>query len=162
MNTPFSIRNTQRYRYLLSREIDDASASCLLFVMLNPSTATRSRDDPTIRRCMGFAKRWGYGRLLVANLLALRATDPRVLTSAPRSEGAHNRTALRWAAQTADDIVVAWGNHGGRLAPATARWFLEMTDAAVLHLGKTQLGHPRHPLYVRADRRPQRWTGEFG
>src|SRR5574337_242506 len=77
----------QRYRYRLTRELDGAlfaaaTARTITFIMLNPSTADANTDDPTIRRCKGFARGWGYGRLLIVNLFAFRATDPRDMWSA--------------------------------------------------------------------------------
>src|SRR5262245_25448198 len=104
-----------RYRYLLWRAWDDRGPR-MLFVMLNPSSADDGRDDPTIRRCVRFARRHGCGSLAVANLFALRATDPRTLLARWRQGGdvvgPRNDQAIVRAAEVADVIVLAWGRHG--------------------------------------------------
>ena len=84
----------RRYRYTLRRQWDDALPYCL-FVMLNPSTADATQDDPTIRRCIGFTKAWGFGGLLVGNLFALRSTDPAALYHADDPVGPENDSCLR-------------------------------------------------------------------
>lgn len=138
------------YRYRLWRVWDEGLPTCL-FVMLNPSTADADRDDPTIRRCVGFAKAWGYGRLDVVNLYAYRATKPDELWSAGDPIGPRNDVVIADAMLDAIHVVVAWGANTG---PTTAR------DVAVLRLaphprsivclGVTRSGQPRHPLYVPA------------
>jgi hypothetical protein len=130
--------------------------------MLNPSIADAERDDPTIRRCLGFACAWGYGALTVVNLFALRATCPHTLRRAADPVGPDNDDHLRAALVSARGIVFAWGNHGGlhgrdrdicSLLPLHAK---RKTNA--LCLGITGAGQPRHPLYVRADAVPQPFT----
>ena len=135
---------TGAYRYHLWREWD-ATLPAVTFVMLNPSTADAEQDDPTIRRCIGFARAWGYGRIEVLNLFAYRATSPRELFAAPDPEGPRNGEHL--AAALGSGVVVAWGNHGRR-AFVGAR---EMASRDAHCLGVTALGEPRHPLYVRSD-----------
>ena len=98
----------RRYRYRLWREWD-RSRAVVAFVMLNPSTADASRDDPTIRRCIGFARAWGFGGVEVANLFALRATDPRHLRGVPDPVGPRNARSLKLALAHASLVVVAWG-----------------------------------------------------
>ncbi len=139
-----------RYRYLLLREWERTLPK-LAFVMLNPSTADASTDDPTIRRCIGFARREGCGGVVVANVFAFRATSPRDLAAAPAPVGPRNREALREIARTAQrPIVCAWGAQAGPAADdATA--ILREAGASLACLGRTQAGHPRHPLYVRRD-----------
>ena len=78
--TTFSSCRT--YRYVLWRELDAANPRYALFIGLNPSTADEVADDPTIRRCKDFARRWGYGAVCVANLFAYRATKPAKLKAA--------------------------------------------------------------------------------
>lgn len=138
------------YRYALRRAWDTARPP-VLFVMLNPSTADAWVDDRTVGRCVGFARDWGHGGLVVANLFALRSTDPRALRSAPDPVGPENDQWLAALAREAGLVVAAWGNDGryrGR-------------DAEVLPLlgpvhclGVTGRGAPRHPLYVRAEVAP--------
>jgi len=120
--------------------------------MLNPSTATQTHSDPTIRRCEGFAKRWGYRTLEVVNLFAWRATVPK---DCPRTWDEDDDQAIVEAVARADQVVAAWGVHG---AGPRAEQVLEMLGECVA-LGTTKHGHPRHPLYVRADVLPQRYEG---
>jgi hypothetical protein len=138
-----------RYRYSLWRRWD-ASKPTVLFVMLNPSTADADTDDPTIRKCIGFAKRWGYGTLLVGNLYALRATDPRELDTAPAPVGRDNTDALYRLAGRADRVVAAWGAkpNRGRYGRRAARVLDGLHDHDVYALRLTKDGHPWHPLYV--------------
>ena len=136
-----------RYRYGLWRVWDEGGAS-VLFVGLNPSTADGGRDDATVRRCVGFARDWGYGGVWVANLFGWRATRPAELRRAADPVGRANDAWLRRLAEDAGIIVTAWGNHG--------TW--QQRDEVVLsllprprhHLGLTRHGQPRHPLYLPA------------
>ncbi|MCP4804308.1 MAG: DUF1643 domain-containing protein [Proteobacteria bacterium] len=141
-------------RYLLTRELGAGPTIC--FVMLNPSTADATTNDPTIRRTIGFARREGAGRLLVVNLWSRRATRPADLRLLLRpGGGAKNDRALLDAADAAEHVVVAWGVHGawrGR-----DRTVARMLDRPLLCLGTTRDGHPRHPLYVRADQPLVAW-----
>lgn len=165
------ISGCEQYRYLLWREWrgsgqhwrswggkDGAGSeleepkSCL-FVMLNPSTADGEQDDPTIRRCVGFAKRLGYDRLEVVNLFALRATDPAVvleMTGTRDPIGPRNQEVIANAAFDAGVIICAWGVHGKHIGQdETVKGWLG--DRELYALGLTKDGSPRHPLYVRAD-----------
>lgn len=149
-----------RYRYHLSRTW--GSGPSALFVMLNPSTADAEVDDPTIRRCIGFAKSWGMGGLMVVNLYGLRATNPRALWSVDTAQaiGPDNDDWIRYAAGLANDegapIVAAWGANA---KPARVAWVREMPALARLsHLGLTNGGAPRHPLYLRADSSLAAWA----
>jgi len=146
-----------RYRYWLTRQTGRPGGE-VVFLMLNPSTADASEDDPTIRRCIGFAQREGFGSLLVLNLFALRATDPAELARANDPVGPHNDAVL--AAHFAQDfpIVCAWGAHD----LARTRW-RDVRGACwdrvrpLLCLGTTRDGSPKHPLYLRADTPLQRF-----
>lgn len=145
----------RHYRYLLTRTWSDAPP--LVMCMLNPSTADAFTVDPTIARCVRLARRENAGGLVVANLFALRATRPAVLRTAADPVGPYTDAVLGHILTTvlATDgaaLVVAWGCHGdlhdrgrqvaGQLAGAGAR---------LRCLGTTRDGHPRHPLFVRAD-----------
>lgn len=120
--------------------------------MLNPSTADAVVDDPTIRRCMGFARSWAYSRLIVRNLFPVRATDPKDLKTLENpTAGASGTCALR-AALNADTVVAAWG----AFVPFDRVRVAQRVFAGreLLCLGTTKDGSPRHPLYVRADTIP--------
>ena len=95
------------YRYLLCRRWD-AGRPTVAFCMLNPSTADGTQDDATIRRCLAFATRWGYGELLITNCFALRSPQPGLLRTHPDPVGPDNRLYLLQAAERASCIVVAW------------------------------------------------------
>ncbi len=137
------------YRYLLRRKVGLAGGTCL-FIMLNPSTADETQDDPTVRRCQGFAQEWGYGTLVVCNLFGLRATDPSMLKVHHDPIGIHwNDYYIDEQARGAHLVVVAWGNHGqlrGRSPKVTER--LEAYGIPLYCLGITGASEPRHPLYV--------------
>lgn len=144
-----------RYRWWLARRWVQRGPDVrvALFVMLNPSSADALMDDPTIRRCTGFARRLGCGQLEVVNLYALRATNPVELLVHADPIGPMNDAAIAWAASRADVVVAAWGAFGGRSPMRQAR--VEAVRAllpdAVVCLGRTRDGHPRHPLYLPAD-----------
>jgi hypothetical protein len=145
-----AISSAARRRYLLTRQWADEPA--LPFVMLNPSTASAAVDDPTIRRCMGFARREGAGGLVVANLFTWRATQPAELLSVPDPIGEHADAFLRLVAGDGGRVVVAWGAH--QLAPKRGRQVLATlreAGAEVVCLKLTRDGEPGHPLYVRGD-----------
>ena len=124
--------------------------------MLNPSTADAVRDDPTIRRCIGFARAWGYRRLVVTNIFALRATLPSALRGAADPVGPRNDRYILRAARDADRVVCAWGVHGA-LGNREAEVLALLRDLALENLGLTQGGYPRHPLYVAGLTVPSRY-----
>lgn len=134
-----------QYRYSLLRKWRAGDLICT-FVMLNPSTADARADDPTIRRCMNFARREGCDGLRVLNLFALRATDPRQLRRVADPIGPRNdETLAAFFAEDDGPLIAAWGAHGqlyGRSLQVR-----RMTDRPFLHLGLTQAGEPMHPLY---------------
>jgi hypothetical protein len=143
----------ERYRYRLTRPLR-GDAGPLLLIGLNPSTADATQDDPTIRRCIGFAERWGHSELVVANLFSFRATQPKDLKTAPEPIGPETDRILLSEAQKATRILVAWGVHGCFLE--RDRQVLKLLSGHPLScLGTTQAGLPRHPLYIRADTLPQ-------
>jgi hypothetical protein len=137
------------YRYRLWRSFPEARGDArVLFVMLNPSTADGATDDPTLRRCLGFARRWGFARLDVCNLFAFRSTDPAALRTMRDPVGPRNDRILRAAAARAHLTIVAWGN-GGQLHQRGAYVASSLLAEIPLYcLGRTRGGEPRHPLYV--------------
>lgn len=145
-----------RYRYRLWRGWDPDKPT-LNVIGLNPSTADAVRDDPTTRRCIDFARRWHMGSLVLTNLGAYRATNPRELLGADDWIGPENDYALWTEARRADMVLVAWGAVDRRLA-YRAEVVCEGLAAAGINtycLGVTADGEPRHPLYVEANRDPQ-------
>lgn len=141
-----------RYRYRLSRTW--GTEVPMVFIMLNPSTADAEQDDPTIRRCIGFAKREGCEGIVVVNLFAYRAANPKSLWQQPFTErvGPDNDDHIAWAFRHASihgsPIVAAWGSHPQASTQAVR---IAQRGVRLQCLGRTKDGDPRHPLYVRAD-----------
>lgn len=135
------------YRYTLRRSWD-TQLPVVLFVGLNPSTADETHDDPTIRRCMGFARRWGYGGLIVVNLFAFRATNPRALRGANDPVGPENDAWILRGQAEAERVVTAWGN-GGTFRGRAEEVLPRLREPYAL--GINQSGQPVHPLYVRGN-----------
>jgi hypothetical protein len=138
-----------KYRYVLTRRVGPGRRTAA-FVLLNPSTADATRDDPTIRRCIGFARRWHCGRLVVLNLFAFRATHPAELKRTDAPVGPRNRAWYRRLLPPRNGVVVCgWGAHGEHRGQAAAvlAWMVEL-GVEPLALGLTKNGHPRHPLYL--------------
>lgn len=144
------------YRYRLEREFALVHGPTVLWIMLNPSTADATDDDPTIRKVMGFSRLAGYAKLIVVNLFAFRATDPKeceaaAKISADEAAGPNNQQHVMEAAIDAEAIVCAWG--AAPWAEAQARtvcgWLDDLVHAPEgLCLGTTKSGAPKHPLYV--------------
>ena len=146
----------ERYRYRLERVW--AAGPRVVFVMLNPSTATEVQNDPTVERCERRARTLGFGGFAVANIFAFRATDPRVMRAAADPVGPQNDAALLDMTRAADLVVCAWGTHGAHLGRGVAvEALLRRTGAALFHLGMTQAGAPVHPLYIAYAVKPQPW-----
>lgn len=142
------------YRYRLGRIIDVEKKSTMMFVMLNPSIANAEMDDPTIRRCIGFAKREGMGKLEVVNLYAFRATQPADLFRAKEPVGEDNLKHIEQCANSADIIVAGWGTHGkDRIVVDAVCDVFKKIGKQVFCLGKTKEGYPKHPLYIRTDQK---------
>ena len=144
---------TRRYRYRLWRRWAH-EGPVVVFVMLNPSTADARRDDPTIRRCAGFARAWGYAGMTVVNLFALRATDPARLRRARDPIGWDNDRHIADAAAGGDALVVAWGAHGA-LGGRDRAVLALLAGRGAACLGMTRAGHPRHPLYLPRATQPR-------
>jgi hypothetical protein len=144
-----------QYRYTLERPEGGATGRLVLWVMVNPSTATADTNDATIRRCIAFTRDWRYDGLLVGNLYAFRSRHPKALKAAADPVGPDNDTHLAELARRATLIVCAWGQRGPqRHRPDAVRGIL---GRPVHALGFTQGGEPRHPLMLRADLRPEVW-----
>jgi hypothetical protein len=149
LETGANISDDGDYRYWLSRRLSMGERT-VLFVGLNPSTADASQDDPTIRRCVGFARQWGFDWLYMGNVCAYRATNPKALLTVDDPVGPENQDALKWMAQRADLIVAAWGrNRLNCYASTLAGWILSLPQTRCL--GRNADGTPKHPLYLKSD-----------
>ncbi len=147
------------YRYKLWR-MWERSSPIVVFVMLNPSTADRLADDPTIRRCIRFSELWGYGSLHVCNVFAYRSPTPASLLDVQDPVGAENDQKIFELAKSADRIIVAWGKPLEGLVARVQFVSRNLLANYVCYcLATTQDGHPRHPLYMSYSARPQVWTG---
>ncbi|MDQ7048395.1 MAG: DUF1643 domain-containing protein [Enterobacterales bacterium] len=152
-----SLKNTahfskcRQYRYALWRTWD-IELPKVMFIGLNPSTADETINDPTLIRCIGYAKSWGYGGVIMANLFAYRATEPHDMKKALDPIGTRNAYWLKRLAKESALVVAAWGNHGQFLQRSTAVKKL-ICDLHYLKLNKG--GEPAHPLYQRLDIKPK-------
>ena len=147
----------EAYRYLLTRTW--APGPRALFVMLNPSTATEVQNDPTVERCERRARTLGYGAFRVCNIFAFRATDPKVMRAQADPNGPGNDAAIAESCLWADAVVCAWGTHGAHLERGRAvERLIRGAGARPLHLGLSQAGHPKHPLYIPYAQVPEPWT----
>lgn len=155
------ISDCGKYRYIL-RRIWDLTLRRVCFIMLNPSTADALVDDPTVRRCLGYARAWDCGSLCVANLYAYRATDPAALFKASDPVGEFNDECIAKACFESDIIVAAWGSHA---KPERRDAVLKLLQdkpyirnrGGIQVLKLTKSGEPGHPLYLKADLKPMAW-----
>jgi hypothetical protein len=146
-----------KYRYHLFRSIPGGSERIALFIMLNPASADHEVDDQTIRKCMGFCRRWGCGELHVVNLFAVRATNPTAIRQVSDPVGPDNRHWIMRAIRLAADpdrcarVICAWGTHGVymRQDQIVLGWVKRLCTP--MALGTTRDDHPRHPLYASYD-----------
>lgn len=144
------------YRYTLWREwsmplIDCACGGCqnrkyVMFIGLNPSTADETRDDNTIRKCVKFARSWGYGALCMTNLFAYRATQPKEMKKYSRPIGDDNDKWLAACAHDAGIVIAAWGKDGTHLRRDIT---VERMMNSLQCLGQNGDGTPKHPLYLK-------------
>ena len=135
------------WRYVLWRVWDDDKPEWN-FIGLNPSTADETKDDPTIRRCITFAKREGAGGIYMTNIFAFRATDPKTMKDARDPVGPENEKYLSGTNKLSSKSIACWGAHGGYQNQGS------MIRGLLYDLwcfGLTKQGYPKHPLYLRAD-----------
>ena len=150
MQRSAEISACKRYRYALRRTWD-VSRPAVLFIGLNPSTADATTEDNTSRVCINYARRWGYGGLLIGNLFAYRSTDPERLYACRDPVGRDNDAWLRRLQEESALVVCAWTRYGGyRDRDQTVLGFLRRPHCLV----RLESGYPGHPLYKRCDLRP--------
>jgi hypothetical protein len=152
------------YRYTLHRPAPYPKLAPILWIMLNPSTADASNDDPTIRRCLSFSRSWGYGRVEICNLFALRSTNPRELYKHADPVGPENDDEIRRAVdRSLGVVVVAWGKHGKlrnrdeQVMNLMRAWRGVVPDC----LGENEDRTPKHPLYLSHDTEVEAYAGRL-
>lgn len=159
-----SFSECERYRHLLIRKWD-RKPTVITFCMLNPSTADHVQDDPTIRRCINFAKRESFGALHVVNLFGYRATNPAELRRIEDPEGPQNFDFVRAAMLAANlhqmPFVCAWGSQPiARENAARVYSVAEKIGLPLMCLGTSKGGYPKHPLYLAGDTPLTEWKPE--
>jgi len=138
------------YRYSLVRSWNEGSGKAV-FIGLNPSTADQREDDPTIRRCVGFARAWGCSSMEIVNLFAYCATKPEDLKRAAKPIGRNNDRWIATAISEATLSIACWGNHGEFLGRSES---IRERHRELLCLGINASGTPKHPLYIKATQTP--------
>lgn len=144
--------SNRRFRYSLWRIWGKSSGDRLLFIGLNPSTATDIKDDPTIRRMVSFAKAWGFGGLYVGNLFSLVSADPDKLffEASPELQSGPNNEAIKRMRELSTMVVVGWGEWGIN-AGLRPKEVLSLVGEPVYCLKVNKSGEPTHPLYLPAN-----------
>ena len=154
ISTGACITSHGTYRYALWR-IWDEFLPTVAFIGLNPSTADETEDDPTIRRCVNYAKTWSYGGIYMLNLFAFRATEPKVMKAATDPVGPSNDTNILKYAKKCDKVIAAWGTNGTlNNRNIDVETGLGSHGIKLWCLKKTAGGHPNHPLYLKKDLKP--------
>lgn len=152
------------YRYTLWRDWPDLFVPfprCVNFICLNPSTATETVDDPTMRKCIKFCKSWGYQSMCVTNIFAFRQTSPQEMMKFPEPVGPDNDYWLKFVAERVDLVIAAWSQHGGhRGRSREVRALLQDIGKPVhiLRMGTGPNPEPWHPLYLPDSSQPIEWV----
>lgn len=141
------------YRYTLVRQWKPSGAPNMVsFVGLNPSTADETTDDPTVRRCINFAQRWGFDGMYMLNAFAFRATDPEEMKAAASPIGPENNQVIVEYSRVSKLTIICWGNHGAYLDRGH---FVKGLINNPFCLGWNKTGEPKHPLYLAKDTPPR-------
>jgi hypothetical protein len=144
---------TKKYRYLLTRHLSEQKSVCT-FIMLNPSTADATSNDPTVARCIQFSKKWGYGKLNVLNIFAYRSTDPSHLYTLEDPVGPDNNKFIEETVSQSDLVIAAWGVHAALNKRGEEVGGIVSTKRDLHCLSVTKDGYPGHPLYLKKDSLP--------
>ncbi len=147
MKTDAILSEDRKYRYVLSR-IWDESKPTVMIIGLNPSTADETENDPTIVRCIDFAKSWGYGGVYMLNLFGFRATQPKDMFNTKEPIGNENDKYIYEYSKICDKVICAWGNDGD-YKNRSKEILSKIENLYYLKLNKT--GEPAHPLYLKGD-----------
>jgi hypothetical protein len=150
----------KRYRYTLVRQWSHGPKS-IAFIGLNPSTADEIKNDPTVAKCIRWAKKWGYNEMWMLNIFAIRSTDPKYLRMVADPIGFGNDTSISHITSKATTIVCCWGTGGEFLHRGYRVWHDLLNHSKTYCLGYTKAGHPRHPLYMSNDTSLQEFSYEL-
>ena len=156
---PCVFSKDRRHRYYL-RRMWNPDRDTIAFIGLNPSTADETTNDRTVSRCIAFAKKWGYGSIVMLNLFSWRATNPAEMKRVedPTGDPANAAHIHTVCSQTAKKVIACWGHHGVHMdREAEILDLFDTIDVPLYHLGQTKDGHPRHPLYLPGNAEPQEW-----
>jgi hypothetical protein len=146
----------KKYRLQLWRIWDDHLPK-IMFIMLNPSSADAKRDDPTIRRCINFTKKWGYGGIYVGNLYPLISPKPKLLLRSSSVYHLDNKSNLNEMAKKCTRIVCAWGNFLViKKLGFPDDFFLELKDK-LYYISISKNKTPKHPLYLSGNLEMKKW-----
>ena len=156
MNTDCEFSPCRKYRWRLNR-IWQPEKGVVNFCMLNPSIADENRNDPTVATTIQLADRWGFGGVVVTNIFAWRATDPKDMRAAAEPIGAENNKHIQQVARSAKLVMIAWGAHGHYLNRGEQVLDGPLHGLKTYCLGWTESGQPRHPLFVKRDKLPIRY-----
>lgn len=155
------ISDCKNYRYVLWRVWNPDKPKCM-FIMLNPSKADGNIDDPTIRRCIGFADAWGYGGFYVCNLFPYRATRPQDLLMTDDPFGQGNKDYIKELYDKVEIVVGAWGNANivDKLMRGLSEFrLIDFTFPKLHYLELSNTHRPKHPLYLKKDCKPKKFRG---
>lgn len=151
------ISDDKFYRYLLWRKWDN-ELEPVIFIMLNPSTGNGEKDDPTVKKCLKYAKDWGYGSLYILNLFAYRATNPKELGLVKDPVGKFNYSYIKHFIKhqfyKKPIIIAAWGTF--EIAKKLKNRVLALTNE-LYYLELSKDGSPKHPLYLRGNLKPKKF-----
>lgn len=157
---PANFSPCRKWRYTLYRDLQEGQLFApqpkrVQFVGLNPSTADEKKNDPTVRRCMNFARDWGFTAMWMTNVFGFRATDPRVMQQQEDPQGKDNTDWILDVAKIADLVVCCWGVHGDHMQWGQHIAAILINQNIPIHcLGTTFNGQPKHPLFLPGHLKP--------
>ena len=147
----------KRYRYSLTRETNNSKLK-LLFILLNPSIATETKNDPTISRCQKRTQELGYTAFRVCNLFAFRTKDPLIMKGSIDPIGPENNYIINESLYWSNKIICAWGSDGKYLERGDeVRKIIKKNGSKAFHLGLTKSNQPKHPLYITYSQKILKW-----
>lgn len=151
-----SFSRCRKFRYTLTRQWDESKQLACL-VGLNPSTADKDSNDPTIRRCISFTQQWGFGGFIIVNLFGFKSPHPGVLKKAQDPIGPQNNIAINRTVDSTARVILMWGNHGS-FRDRDLEVLQLLSGRSLYCAGMTKTGAPRHLLYVKGETLLERYV----